>query len=60
MWATIVENPVSSRIVAGVGARATEGAATFPTTGTLVSPGVCALPFAAGMVVSSRIAGVDC
>eukprot|EP00965_Chrysotila_dentata_P051282 1700509-Pleurochrysis_carterae.AAC.1 len=51
MWATIVENPVSSKAVAGVGARAAKGAATFPTAGTVVSAGVCALSSAAGRVV---------
>eukprot|EP00965_Chrysotila_dentata_P035628 1185545-Pleurochrysis_carterae.AAC.1 len=56
MWATIVENPVSSKAVAGVGARAAEGAATFPAAGTIVSTGVCALSSAAGGVVSSRAA----
>eukprot|EP00965_Chrysotila_dentata_P017658 586983-Pleurochrysis_carterae.AAC.1 len=45
MWATIVENPVSSRTVAGVGARAVEGAATFPTAGTVVSTGTGATIF---------------
>eukprot|EP00965_Chrysotila_dentata_P024953 827460-Pleurochrysis_carterae.AAC.1 len=60
MWATIVENPVSSRTVAGVGARATGGAAAFPTTGAMVSPGVCVLPSADGRVVSSRVAGAGC
>eukprot|EP00965_Chrysotila_dentata_P042811 1421092-Pleurochrysis_carterae.AAC.1 len=60
MWAIIVENPVSSRTVAGVGAQATEGAAAFPSAGTMVSTGVCVLSFAAGMVGSSRIAGVEC
>eukprot|EP00965_Chrysotila_dentata_P072112 2382552-Pleurochrysis_carterae.AAC.1 len=60
MWATIVENPVSSRTVAGVGARAMDGAAAFPTTGAMVSPGVCVLPSVAGRVASSHIAGVGC
>eukprot|EP00965_Chrysotila_dentata_P155204 5128068-Pleurochrysis_carterae.AAC.1 len=59
MWATIVENPVSFRTVAGVGARAAEGAATFTTAGTVVSTGVCALSSAAREVVSSRAAAVD-
>eukprot|EP00965_Chrysotila_dentata_P012696 418921-Pleurochrysis_carterae.AAC.1 len=57
--ATIVENPVSSGTAAGVGARAAEGAATFPTAGTIVSTGAGALSFAVGSVVSSRAAAVD-
>eukprot|EP00965_Chrysotila_dentata_P125396 4146219-Pleurochrysis_carterae.AAC.1 len=60
MWATIVENPVSFTTVAGVDARAVEGAATFLTAGTVVSTGVCALSSAAGGVVSSRAAEVGC
>eukprot|EP00965_Chrysotila_dentata_P126387 4177605-Pleurochrysis_carterae.AAC.1 len=59
MWATIVENPVSFRTVDGVGARPAEGTATFPTTGTVVSTGVCAFSSAVGGVVSSRAAAVD-
>eukprot|EP00965_Chrysotila_dentata_P035883 1194145-Pleurochrysis_carterae.AAC.2 len=59
MWATIVENPVSFGTVVGVGAWAAEGAATFPTAGTVVSTGVCAASSAAGGVVSSRAAAVD-
>eukprot|EP00965_Chrysotila_dentata_P108977 3600318-Pleurochrysis_carterae.AAC.1 len=59
MWATIVENPVSFKTVAGAGAHATEGAATFPAAGTVVSIGVCALSSAAKEVVSSRAAVVD-
>eukprot|EP00965_Chrysotila_dentata_P175728 5801253-Pleurochrysis_carterae.AAC.1 len=53
IWATIVENPVSFGAVAGVGARAAEGAATFPTEGTVVSTGVCAASSVAGGLVSS-------
>eukprot|EP00965_Chrysotila_dentata_P075522 2494390-Pleurochrysis_carterae.AAC.1 len=59
MCATIVENPVSSGTVAGVGARAAEGAAAFSTAGTGVSTGVGALSSAVGSVVSSRAAAVD-
>eukprot|EP00965_Chrysotila_dentata_P157363 5198994-Pleurochrysis_carterae.AAC.1 len=59
MCATIVENPVSSGTVAGVGARAAEGAATFPSAGTVVSTGVSVLSSAAGWVVSSCAATVD-
>eukprot|EP00965_Chrysotila_dentata_P141622 4680189-Pleurochrysis_carterae.AAC.2 len=59
MCATIVENPVSSETVAGVSARAAAGAATFPSAGTVVSTGVCALSSAAGRVVSSRAAIVN-
>eukprot|EP00965_Chrysotila_dentata_P178057 5881888-Pleurochrysis_carterae.AAC.1 len=59
MCAAIVENPVSSRTVAGVGARAAEGAAVFPTAGTVVSTGVCAASSAAVEAVLSRAATVD-
>eukprot|EP00965_Chrysotila_dentata_P078735 2595453-Pleurochrysis_carterae.AAC.1 len=59
IWATIVENPVSSKVVAGFDARAAGGAVTFPTAGTAVSTGVCVLSSAAGGVVSSRAAAVD-
>eukprot|EP00965_Chrysotila_dentata_P074520 2461374-Pleurochrysis_carterae.AAC.1 len=59
MWATVVENPVSFGTVAGVGARTAEGAATFPTAGTVVSTGVCAASSAAGGVVSSCVAAGD-
>eukprot|EP00965_Chrysotila_dentata_P128524 4249077-Pleurochrysis_carterae.AAC.1 len=59
MCATIVENPVSSGTVAGVGARVTEGAAMFSTAGTVVSTGVCAASSAAWGLVSSRAATVD-
>eukprot|EP00965_Chrysotila_dentata_P164031 5415865-Pleurochrysis_carterae.AAC.1 len=58
MWATVVENPVSFKTVAGAGARAAEGAATFPTVGTGVSTCVCTLSSAAGGVISSRAAAV--
>eukprot|EP00965_Chrysotila_dentata_P156323 5164257-Pleurochrysis_carterae.AAC.1 len=59
MCAAIVENPVSSRTVSGVGARAAEGAAVFSTAGTAVSTGVCAASSAAGGTALSRAAAVD-
>eukprot|EP00965_Chrysotila_dentata_P001852 61209-Pleurochrysis_carterae.AAC.1 len=59
MCATIVENPVSSETVAGVDARAAEGAATFPAAGTVVPTGACAFSSAVGSAVSSRAAAVD-
>eukprot|EP00965_Chrysotila_dentata_P104834 3462311-Pleurochrysis_carterae.AAC.1 len=59
MCATIVENPVSTGAVAGIDARAAEGAATLPAAGTVVSTGACALSSAVGGGVSSRAAAVD-
>eukprot|EP00965_Chrysotila_dentata_P133142 4402765-Pleurochrysis_carterae.AAC.1 len=59
MCATIVENPVSSGTVAGVGARAAEGAATFSTAETVVSTGVCATSSTTGWAVLSRAVTVD-
>eukprot|EP00965_Chrysotila_dentata_P127642 4221129-Pleurochrysis_carterae.AAC.1 len=59
MCAAIVENPVSSKAIAGVGARVADGAAALSTAGTAISAGVCAASSAAGKAVLSRAATVD-